>query len=223
LDNMATTDDALETYTHLPVHIDPATKQVSVLSSDKATQDAIAIVNDLHAQFKKLETANNVPPPPIPVDQKRTVQIRKLQESATQAAKKGQYSESIKLANLALQMAASRPDWEPSGLKREELHAVYLTRAEAHAGNRDWVDAHRDAVCSTECKKGPQRTPQGQNIPGNPKAWTVAGRALLEMSRTEEAVEWLRRGVEIEGTQAPDTKDLADLLKVAQKKQESEG
>jgi translocation protein SEC72 len=219
---MATTDDALETYTHLPVHIDPATKQVSVLSSDKAAQDAIAFVNELHTQFKGLETANNVPPPPMPVNPKRTVQIGKLRDTATAATKKGNHAEAVRIITVALQMAASRPDWEPSGLKREELAGLYVARAAAHVENRDWVDAHRDAVCSTECKKGPSRTPQGQNVAGNPIAWTIAGKALLEMGRTDEAVEWLHKGVEIEGTQQPDSKALVKLFEEAQKKQESE-
>ena len=219
---MATTDDALETYTHLPIHIDPATKQVSVMSSDKSAQDAVAIVNDLHTQFKSLETANNVPPPPMPVDPKRTAAINKLRESAGQSAKKGNNAEAVRLLTVALDMATARPDWEPVGLKREELAICYLARAAAHAENRDWVNAHRDAVCSTECKKGPQRTQQGQMIPGNPKAWIVGGKALLEMGRTQEAVDALEKGSEIEGTQSDDCKALSRLLDEARKKLESE-
>lgn len=219
---MATTDDALETYTHLPIHIDPATKQVSVMSPDKSAQEAAAIVNDLHTQFKSLETANNVPPPPMPVDPKRTAAINKLRESAGQAAKKGNNAEAVRFLTVALDMATSRPDWEPVGLKREELAICYLARAAAYAENRDWVNAHRDAVCSTECKKGPQRTQQGQLIPGNPKAWIVGGKALLEMGRTQEAVDALEKGFEIEGTHSDDCKALLRLLEEAKKKLETE-
>ena len=85
---MATTDDALETYTHLPVHIDAASKQVSVTSSDRAVQEAIATVNALHVSFKTLETANSVPPPPVPVNPKRSAQINKLRESAGQVRRR---------------------------------------------------------------------------------------------------------------------------------------
>lgn len=219
---MATTDDALETYNHLPVHIDAATKQVSAASSDQAVQDALALVNELHTQFKSLETPNNIPPPPLPVNPKRTAQINKLRESAGQAAKKGQHSDAARLLTVALDMASARPDWEPVGLKREELAACYLSRAAANAENREWVDAYRDAVCSTECKKGPTVTPQGQRILGNPKAFTIGGKALLEMGRTEEAVAWLQKGVETEGTQTDDCKVLVKLLEDAKKKAESE-
>ena len=219
---MATTDDALETYTHLPVHIDSATKQVSVTSSDQAVQDALTLVNDLHTQFKNLETTNNIPPPPVPVNPKRTAHINKLRESAGQAVKKGNHAEAVRFLTVALDMASSRPDWEPVGLKREELAACYLARAAANAENREWVDAYRDAVCSTECKKGPSVTPQGQRVLGNPKAWTIGGKALLEMGRTEEAVAWLQKGVETEGTQSDDCKALVKLLEEAKKRGEAE-
>lgn len=192
------------------------------MTSDQAANDAVAMINDLHTQFKTLETANNVPPPPIPVNPKRTAQINKLRESAGQAAKKGSNAEAVRLLTYALDMASARPDWEPVGLKREELAACYLARAAANAENRDWVDAHRDAVCSTECKKGPQVTPQGQRILGNPKAFMVAGKALLEMGRTDEAVAWLQKGVETEGTQTDDCKALVKLLEEAKKRLEDE-
>ncbi|ETN43738.1 uncharacterized protein HMPREF1541_02897 [Cyphellophora europaea CBS 101466] len=220
---MATTDDALETYNHLPVHIDPSTKAVSVNSSDKAVQDAVALVNDLHTQFKSLETANNIPPPPVPVNPKRTAQINKLRESAGQSAKKGNNAEAVRLLTFALDMASARPDWEPVGLKREELAICYLARAAANAELREWVDAWRDAQCSTECKKGPSQTPQGQRILGNPKAFTIGGKALLEMGRTEEAVQWLEKGVETEGTQTDDCKAMEKLLQEARAKLQAEG
>lgn len=219
---MSITDDALETYTHLPVHIDPATKQVSVTSSDRAVQDAVTLVNELHTQFKSLETANNVPPPPVPVNPKRTAQINKLRESAGQAMVKKNYAEAARLLTFAVDMALARPDWEPVGLKREELAACYLARAAAHAESREWVDAHRDALCSTECKKGPSVTPQGQRVLGNPKSFMIAGKALLEMGRIDEAVAWLEKGVETEGTQTEDCKNLVKLLEEAKQRQEEE-
>lgn len=220
---MATTDDALETYNHLPIHIDPATKQVSAASSDQAVQDTLAMVNDLHTQFKSLETPNNIPPPPLPVNPKRTAGINKLRESAATATKKGDHREAARLLTVAVSMATSRPPWEPVGLRREELAGCYLLRANAYAENREWVEAYRDALCSTECKKGPSVTPQGQRVLGNPKAWTIGGKALLEMGRVDEAVDWLQKGVETEGTQTDDCKVLAKLLEEAKKRLEAEG
>jgi translocation protein SEC72 len=220
---MASSDDALETYNHLPIHVDPATKQISASTSDKSLLNAIALVNDIYTQSKTLENANGVPPPPMPVNPKRSAQIQKLRESATQASKKGSHAEAVRLLSFAIDMASARPDWEPVGLKRDELAGCYLSRALAYAELREWVDALRDAKCSTECKKGPTVTPQGQRIYGNPKAFTVGGKALLEMGRTEEAVEWLENGVQTEGNQGTDdTKNLAKMLDDAKEKLDKE-
>ena len=209
---MASPEDAFNSYNHLPIHIDPSTKQVIASSSDKTVQEAVAMVNDLHNQFKNLTTPNHAPPPPIPVDPKRTANINKLRESAGQAAVKKNNAEAIRLLTFALDMASSRPDWEPSGLKREELATCYLARAASYAELREWVDAYRDALCSTECKKGPSQTPQGQRVMGNPKAFLIGGKALMEMGKTAEAVDWLEKALDIEGNQQEECKYLASML-----------
>ena len=215
---MAATEESLETYTHLPVHIDPASKQVSVASPDKSVQEAIVAVNALHASFKNLENANNIPPPPVPVNPKRSAQINKLRESAGQSAKKGQYQDAIRILTVAIDMAATRPGWEPIGLVREELGLCYLARAAANTEANNWVEGWKDAESSTECKRGPQTTPQAQRIPGNPKAFILGGRCLLEMSRFDEAVKWLERAIEIEGQEGPDGAHLGKLLEEAKRK-----
>ena len=81
-------------------HIDPTSKQVSVTSSDKAVQEAIAAVNVLHSAFKSLETQNNIPPPPVPVNPKRSAQIQKLRDSAAQSARKGNHTDAIRLLGV---------------------------------------------------------------------------------------------------------------------------
>lgn len=209
---MASTDDALETYTHLPLHIDPQTKQVSVLSSDKALQDAVANLNSLHSALKALETPNNVPPPPIPVNPKRSGNIQKLRESAAASSRKGQHTDAIRLLGVAIDMATARPGWEPVGLAREELALMYLSRAAANAGVQNWVEGLKDAECSLECKSGPSNGPNGEKIPGNPKAYIVGGRCLMEMGRWQDAVEWLERALEVEGKEGDDGRELVRQL-----------
>jgi translocation protein SEC72 len=218
--NMATTDDALETYTHLPIHIDPASKSLSVTSSDRAVQDAISHVNSLHSSFKKLETPNNLPPPPMPVDPKRSAQIQKLRESAGAAARKGNHVEAIRLLTFAIDMAASRPGWEPAGLVREELAVCYFARGAANMESKNWVEGWKDAECSTVCKSGPQQTPQGQRVPGNPQAFLIGGKCLMEMGRNEEAVKWLEKALDVEGREGPPGQELMKMLAEAKKKVE---
>jgi translocation protein SEC72 len=209
---MATTDDALETYTHLPIHIDPQTKQISILSSDKAVQDAVATVNKLHNSFKSLETPNNIPPPPLPVNPKRSGQIQKLRESAVASSRKGQHQDAVRLLGVGIDMAAGRPSWEPMGLAREELALMYLSRAGALSDVQNWPEALKDAECSLECKRGPGQGPNGERVPGNAKAYIVGGRCLMEMGRWQDAVEWLEKAIEVEGMEGEDGRELMRRL-----------
>jgi translocation protein SEC72 len=218
---MAATDDALETYTHLPLHIDPQTKQISVLSSNKELQNAIANINSLHNSFKSLDTPNNIPPPPLPVNPKRSGQIQKLRESAVASARKGQHQDAIRLLGVGIDMAAGRPGWEPMGLAREELAHMYLSRAGAHADVQNWPEALKDAECSLECKRGPGQGPNGEKVPGNAKAYIVGGRCLMEMGRWQEAVEWLEKAIDIEGKEGDDGRELMRRLTEAKKRTES--
>ncbi|EXJ76970.1 hypothetical protein A1O3_10127 [Capronia epimyces CBS 606.96] len=209
---MASTDDALETYTHLPLHIDPQTKQVSILSSDKALQDAVAKINHLHSALKSLETPNNVPPPPLPVNPKRSGNIQKLRESATASVRKGQYADAIRLLGVAIDMAAARPGWEPMGLAREELALMYQSRAAANTGVQNWVEGLKDAECSLECKRGPSNGPNGEKGPGNARAYLVGGKCLMEMGRWADAVQWLEGAIETEGKDGDDGRELVRQL-----------
>lgn len=210
---MSVTEDSLETYTHLPLHLDPATKIVTATKkSDDQLDEILKNINSLHNQIKGLETANHAPPGPLPVNPKRTAQLTKLRESGSQSVRKNDYAGAIRLFTLAIQMAADRPPWEPAGLVREELALTYMERANVHLLNREYVEGFKDAECSTECKRGKQQGPQGQVMPGNPRAFTIGGKCLVEMGRWEEAVDWLERGLELEGDDGPDGKEMMKML-----------
>lgn len=214
---MASSDDALETYNHLAIQIDPQTKQVSTLSPNKIVQDALDSLNQLHQLMKNLETPNNIPPPPLPVNPKRSAQIAKLRDSATAASRKGQWQEAIRLWTFVIEMASGRPGWEPTGLIREELAASYTARANAYAAAQQWVEGWKDAECSVECKRGPATGPNGERIPGNPKAFIIGGRCLSEMGRWTDVVEWLERGIDFEGKEGEDGKEMRRMLDQARK------
>lgn len=101
--------------------------------------------------------------------------------------------------SLAIDMAAARPVWEPSGLVREELSALYGNRAQAKMAGQDWPGAAADAECSVELKKV-----------GNVKGWWRRGTCLKEMGRLEEAREWVREGREFESV-GPDKEGVKEL------------
>ena len=136
----------------------------------------------------------------MPVNPKRSAQITKLRESGNAAFKQGKYSDAAKLYGLGIEMAGGRPVWEPAGLVREELSALYGNRAQAHLGIQQWAEASVDAECSVELKKV-----------GNVKGWWRRGVALKEMGRLEEAAEWTREGVEFESA-GPDKAGVEELM-----------
>ncbi|KAI1273853.1 tetratricopeptide repeat domain-containing protein [Xylaria sp. FL0933] len=188
----------LDTFTLLPLQIDPQTKTVSTTSPSKSLQAELAALNTLHRSLLSLETPNNVPPPPIPVNPKRSANVTKLRDSGNAEQRKGRHAEAIKLYSLGLQMALGRPLWEPQGLVREEVASLYANRAQAHMSLLAWPEGAADAEASVEAKRV-----------GNAKAWWRRGKCLMEMGRLHEARDWVRRGLELENNEV----ELASLLK----------
>jgi translocation protein SEC72 len=194
-----------DTFTQLPITIDPSTKAISTsYPSSQTLKDELSFLNDLHRSFiKDLENNNTVPPPPVPVNPKRSAQITKLRETGNTHFKKSQHQDAIKLYTLAIGMATSRPVWEPAGLVREELSQLYNNRAQAHMALQLWPAGAADAECSVELKKV-----------GNVKGWWRRGVCLREMGRLEECREWIREGIEFESV-APDKSALEELVQLA--------
>lgn len=187
--------DSTDLYTHLPLHLDPATKALT--STDPTLTADLTDLNKLHRTFQSLESP--VPPPPAPVNPKRSVQISKLRESGNAAYKKGSLPEALQLYTLAIRMASDRPPWEASGLVREELSGLYNNRAQVYMAQRLWVEGSVDAECSVELKRV-----------GNVKGWWRRGSCLKEMGRWEEASEWVRGGLEFERA-GPDKGGVGEL------------
>lgn len=188
-----------ETFTLLPLSIDPQTKQIS--SSDASLLHDLNDINRLARAFTQLETPNQVTPPPAPVNPKRSVQVTKLKESGNESYKKGKFPEAVKMYDLALKMASDRPPWEASGLVREELSTLYGNRSQALHAQQDWAGAAVDAEIAVELKRV-----------GNVKAWWRRGQCLKEMGRIAEAAEFVKTGLEFERA-GPDNKagGLAEL------------
>ncbi|ORY71328.1 tetratricopeptide repeat domain-containing protein [Pseudomassariella vexata] len=187
-----------EVFEVLPLGIDPQSKSITSTSSSKDLQTELAALNTLHRSLLSLETSLQIPPPPVPVNPKRSANISKLRDSGNDAYRKSKYGEAVKFYNLGLQMALTRPLWEPQQLVREEVSALFANRAQAHMSMQNWPEGAVDAEASVEAKRT-----------GNAKAWWRRGKCLVEMGRLEEAREWVSRGLEMEGDEA----ELAALLK----------
>lgn len=193
--------DDSETFTLLPIELDPKSKAISTSSNSRILNQELKYLNELHKNLLNLESP--APPPPIPVNPKRSAQITKLRETGNDSFRKGKHDEAIRYYSLGLQMALSRPLWEPSGLVRDEVAGLYANRAQAHMAMQSWAQGSIDAESSVEAKKA-----------GNAKAWWRKAKCLMEMGRLEEAEEWIGRGLEMEGNES----DLVKLLEEVQAK-----
>ncbi|KAK8137354.1 TPR-like protein [Apiospora sp. TS-2023a] len=176
---MAATDEYFDL---LPLDLDPATKAVTAPSgASKALLAELAALNNLHRSILTLEVSPQIPPPPIPVNPKRSAQITKLKDGGNDFYRKGKHGEALKMYHLGITMALSRPLWEPQGL-------LFANRAQAHMALQNWAEGAVDAEASVEAKRA-----------GNAKAWWRRGKCLLEMGRLDEAHEWVGHGLEMEG------------------------
>ncbi|KAH8652070.1 hypothetical protein BX600DRAFT_373332, partial [Xylariales sp. PMI_506] len=190
----------------LPLTIDPQTKAVKTTPSSwvppKALAAELEALNTLHRTLLTLETPSHVPPPPIPVNPKRSANVGKLRDSGNDSYRKGKYADAVKFYTLGLQMALTRPPWEPQQLAREEAAALYANRAQAHMALQGWAEGAVDAEASVEAKRV-----------GNAKAWWRRGKCLLEMGRLDEARSWVGRGLEMEGEEGELRSLLAEIDK----------
>lgn len=197
----------IDLFNEYHLHLDPSSKAISLLPSSSQTPSQSATIaaelqelNALHRSLISLDPPN-IPPPPLPVNPKRSAQITKLRDSGNAAYRKSNYAEAIRLYTYAIEMAISRPGWEPVTLAREELAGLYGNRAQAHVGMRAWPEGLCDAKASVDSKPV-----------GNVKAWWRLAKCLAEMSRYAEAKTFLLKGLEIEGKASDGAKELVQLL-----------
>ncbi|KAL9941597.1 hypothetical protein D7B24_004254 [Verticillium nonalfalfae] len=189
---------ALTHFDALPLQMDAQSKAITSASSNRALTTELEALNTLHRTLLGLETPHGIPPPPVPVNPKRSAGVAKLRDSGNGEFRKGKFPEAIKFYTLGIQMALQRPPWEPNQLVREEVAGLYANRAQAHMALTQWAEGSVDAEASVEARKV-----------GNAKAWWRRGRCLQEMGRLEEAREWVRRGLGMEGEEA----ELVALLR----------
>lgn len=195
----------LDHFDLIPLQMDPQSKAISSLQPSRALTAELEALNTLHRALLSVDSPNGAPPPPFPVNPKRSANVMKLRDSGNAEFRKGKYPEAIKFYTLGLQMAMTRPMWEPSPLVREEVASLLSNRAQAHMALSNWPEGMVDANASVESK-----------WQGNAKAWWRKAKCLIEMGRLEEARDWVKRALEVEAEEA----ELAAMLKEIEAKLE---
>lgn len=191
---------SVDVFTQYPLHLNPSSKAITLPTNTNVQIDTeLNNLNYLHRALLTLDPPN-IPPPPLPINPKRSAQITKLRDTANTAYRKGQHDEAVRLYSYTIGMAEARPGWEPVALAREELGALYANRAQAQMAVQKWPEALLDARCSVECRAN-----------GNVKAWWRIAKCLAEMGRCEEALGVLHEALETEGG-GEGVRDLHTLL-----------
>ena len=175
----------------------------SALHSTRAIAAELDALNSLLREMQQLDTPNVVPGPPMPVHPKRSAAIIKMKDSGGDQFRKGNHVDADRQYSLALQMAMSRPTWEPVTLIRDEVSLLLANRAQIRMTAGRWAEGAVDAEASVEAKRV-----------GNAKAWWRRGKCLAQMGRWEEAREWVGRALEVEGNEA----DLVALAEDIERK-----
>lgn len=180
-----------ETFNLLPVGLERkdvnGTSVTTVASADPALQTLMQQINALTNGFKQSGFALEVPPPPPnAVNPNRSKQVDAAKKAGNEAFKAGKWGDALQRYSMALDMAASRPPWEPSAMANDEMSILLCNRSAAFLGAELYAEAYADAHACIELKK----------------TWTKGyfrkARACLKLGRYKEAKEVLLVGLTYE-------------------------
>ena len=188
------------------LQMDPQSKAITAIKPSRALTAELEALNFIHRAIISIDVPPNAPPartppPPVPVNPQRTAHVTKLRETGNDFFKKAKYADAARAYTQGIQLALDRPLWEPVALMREEVSGLLANRAQAFMSMGHWPEGSVDAEASIEARRV-----------GNPKAWRRKGMCLMEMGRLDEALDWVKKGLEAEGEEA----ELKELLKEIQ-------
>ncbi|CAE6455967.1 unnamed protein product [Rhizoctonia solani] len=167
-------------------------------STDKCDECGVDYT-DLNLLSRMLVQAPNliVPPPPQVTDKNRSAHVSKFKEEGNAAYKAGKWPAAIQSYTMSANIAASRPNWEPHTLAREEISTVLSNRSAAHLSAGDYIPALVDADVVISLRK----------------PWTKGhfrkAKALVALHHYEEAKDAIAVGLQFE----PENKELLDFMR----------
>ncbi|KAF8757551.1 hypothetical protein RHS01_03431 [Rhizoctonia solani] len=175
-------------------------------STDKCDECGVDYT-DLNLLARMLVQAPNliVPPPPQVTDKNRSAHVSKFKDEGNAAYKAGKWPAAIQSYTMSANIAASRPNWEPHTLAREEISTVLSNRSAAHLSAGDYIPALVDADVVIALRK----------------PWTKGhfrkAKALVALQHYEEARDAIAAGLQFE----PDNKELLDFMREVESKIEA--
>ncbi|KAL9544298.1 hypothetical protein MBANPS3_007704 [Mucor bainieri] len=168
----------MSTLTHYQAHFLPNDDMIVCKSHQQQTCHACGIDWTEHNQLAaSLKGVKEMPLPNKPVPSKIKTSVNTLKADGNQAYKLEHFEEAVKWYTAAVELAWSRPLWEPLAFQavREELAPILSNRSAANLSLGNYVDALVDAHIVTQLKKDWS------------KGWFRKGKALMGLQRFHEA------------------------------------
>ncbi|KAN0062544.1 hypothetical protein ACQY0O_005076 [Thecaphora frezii] len=156
----------------------------------------LTILNALIRSVRGLPPNVPFPPPPNIVPPQRSMAINQAKEQGNAAFRKQNWAEAVRMYTLAVDVAASRPLWEPNQVARDELSLCLANRSAAFYGCGDYIGALCDAEAVVKLKK-----------PWS-KGHYRKGKALAALNRFPEARDAFELGLQFD----PDNGDLKQAI-----------
>lgn len=191
-----------DSFTLYPLTISTVEKEnrtsVACANDSPALQNVLHQVNALAHGFKQSGfPASLPPPPPNSINPHRSTELEKIKKLGNEAFSRKNYGDALRLYTQAMDLAASRPPWEPSQLAIDELSILLCNRSAAFLGADLLAEAYADAHACVVMK------------PVWIKGYYRLCRACLRLTRSREALKFVRQGLQYE----PKNEDLLALEK----------
>ncbi|ORY87694.1 hypothetical protein BCR37DRAFT_342760 [Protomyces lactucae-debilis] len=188
----------METFIALPITLKEVDKRVVATSTDNQVNGYLQQIDALSNGMKQSGFPAEVPGPPAQsINPHRSTQIELAKKQGNEYFGKKQYAEALQIYSRALEMAASRPPWEPSQMANDEMAILLANRSAAFLGAEAYPEAYADACCCVDLRKP------------WPKGYFRKARALVKLGKVMEALETVQAGLGYE----PTNEDLLNTKK----------
>jgi translocation protein SEC72 len=179
----------MDTFIALPITLKQTDNQVVPTCDIKQVDAYLQQCHALAVGIKQSGFPAEVPgPPPQSVNPHRSTQVEQAKKQGNEFFGKKQFAEALHAYSMALEMAASRPPWEPSQLANDEIALLLANRSAAFLSAEAYPEAYADACCCVELRKP------------WPKGYFRKARALVKLGKVKEALETVQAGLGYEPT-----------------------
>ena len=169
----------------LPKDIDPS----KIKASDQGFAKALLQLQSLANGLASTPFPAEIPgPPQQAVNPGRTPHIEALKKKGNEHFGRKEHQQALQHYSQALEIAISRPPWEPSTVAIEEIATLLSNRSAAFLQAGLAPEAYADAKFCTDIR------------PQWPKGYFRVAKCLIQLDRLKEALAMVERGLSYDPT-----------------------